>query len=518
MFDENDVIAKRYRLLRRLGAGGMGVVWEAKDEQLGRAVALKLIIPKLARDPKKLARFETGAKAVASLSSPHIVQLIEYGVDRAPFMVMELLHGTVLRDRMDGGFRFDIRAAARIIVQTASALTTAHEQGVVHRNLKLGNIFLVEDGDEEFVKVFDFGTAKWLTGFRNANDITTMGSIMGNPDYLAPEQLSGDARSDHRADVWSLAAIAYHVITGVTPFEGEQMGAIMRSILFTNPEPPSSIDVHLPAALDELFTVALNKKRDERFQSAQQFANALCDALGVDPATLGISVRAKDSGAAIAGATTVGDAPRALGGTSQQGDAERGSDAVGTAAPEAEHGSVAPDPPNAPSAARAVVPSGPVSDAPVSDAPVSSARQEETKEPNTPDRPVPVQPTLTRASALDLPSAPVLALAGLAFVALGGGAAWFLMASPAETTKGSPATSASFGSPGPTASASSTAPAPNSATPGALPSTHLPPSAEPTTAPRPAPSATPSVKPTATVSRPPHRPWPRPDPGDIYDD
>jgi serine/threonine-protein kinase len=494
LFDENDVIAKRYRLLRQLGAEGMGVVWEAHDEQLDRSVALKAIVPKLARDPKKLARFETGAKAVAALSSPHIVQLLEYGVDKAPYMVMELLHGSVLTERVSKGDRFDLDMAVRIIVQTAKALTTAHDAGVVHRNLKLGNIFLVDDGDDEFVKVFDFGTAKWLTGFRNANDITTMGSIMGNPDYLAPEQLSGDARSDDRADVWSLAAIAYHLITGVTPFEGEQMGAIILSILFTDPEPPSKIDPSLPPALDELFSKALSKKRDERFQSAREFSDALCDAVGTDGATLRISVRSKDSGT-----PSLGDIDSA--------DELPETKFEGAATPAPQSGPVAES-----------------SEAPDSEAPNSSAGPGPSLD--TPSAAALVRPMLSKPSTLDLPPLPVLAIGAAVFLGLGGGAAWFVMSAPNETGGGdttpsgalsssSTGVDVSTGTAG-DSSSSDVIPKPSSAPTGTTKGSAGPGSPTPSAAPSTALSTDPAASASASAPRP-SWPTPRHDPEDIYE-
>jgi serine/threonine protein kinase len=281
MHAPQDLVAQRYRLISELGRGGMGVTWEAEDERLDRRVALKTIIPKLARDAKKLARFEQGAKAVARLRSPHIVQLLDYGVDKTPFMVMELLEGTVLQQRLESSGPLELDAAVRVVAQTAKALTVAHEAGIIHRNLKPANIFLVRDADDDFVKVFDFGTAKWLTGFRNANDLTTMGSIMGSPEYVAPEQINGEERSDHRADVWSLAAIAYRIITGIGPFEGEQIGVTIRHILFNKPPAPSAVNPALPSELDAFFETALAKERGQRFQSARDLSDSLCQALGM---------------------------------------------------------------------------------------------------------------------------------------------------------------------------------------------------------------------------------------------
>lgn len=453
----------------------MGVVWEAEDTELLRRVAVKVIISKLARDKKKLERFETGAKAVAELESPHIVKLFEYGVEGSPYMVMELLEGTVLTERIEHGTRFALEAAARVVVQTAKALTVAHEAGVVHRNLKPGNIFLVQ-GD--FVKVFDFGTAKWLTGFRDANDITTMGSIMGNPDYLAPEQLSGDARSDHRADVWSLGAIAYHLITGVTPFEGEQMGAIMRSILFSEPEAPSSRDVSLPAELDPVFQKALAKKRDERFQSAYELAEALCDALGVSVEELSVSVRSPPSEIPDIGDLDSSELPE----TRFEGRAT-------------------PAPASGPAPA-----SEPVADPPASGPRDSGANID------TPARAALVRPTLSRAPRLDLPSTPVLVTGALAFLAVGGLAGWLVMApgtrrpTPAATSSADiPSSAAPAREPAPSVASSEVAPSASEVAPP-------PPSAIPSAEPSAAPSTEPALIPTAGHPRR----WRDPD-DDIYD-
>ena len=477
----------------------MGVVWEALDEQLGTSVAVKAIIPKLARDKKKLERFETGAKAVAALESPYIVKLLEYGVDKAPFMVMELLHGDVLSERVTSGRRLDLRTAVRVIDETAQALAVAHDAGVVHRNLKLGNIFLVEKDGEEHVKVFDFGTAKWLTGFRNANDITTMGSILGNPDYLAPEQLSGDARSDHRADVWSLSAIAYHLITGVTPFEGEQMGAIMRSILFTDPEPPSKVDPELPSALDAVFKKALSKKRDERFQSAREFADELSDAVGGEGRTMRLTALADadlpsveepdlgdvDSSNAL---VTRADSPEPLSGRSLAGASESDVDGHETTPPSTPGRTL-----DTPAGATILIPAG------------------------------------TKGRRAELPPTSVLAGGAIGFLVLGGVAAWLVLATPeasAPETSSAPRRAD-------TAQAADERTAPTAST---HPSTTSAPTGDPTAAPT-APSADTSASatpepsvvvpdassprttppPPPTFKRPPW-PRPRPDPGDIYDD
>ncbi len=279
---EGKLFALRYRLKKRIGGRGLGEVWEALDEKLERRVAIKIIQPRFARDPRRVEQFERGAKSVAKLRSPHVVQLLDYGVHNRPFMVLELMDGLVLRDVLDEGVKFPLETAVSIAVQTAKALTAAHEQDIVHRKLEPGNIFLSGAGEDVFVKVFDFGTAKWLTDFQGAEQITTMGAILGSPDYVAPEQISGDERSDLRADIWSLAAITYHLICGRPPFAGDGIGDVIRKVLNEPHTPPSEIHPELPPDLDAFFEQALSKDRDHRFHSAVAFSQALCDVTNVE--------------------------------------------------------------------------------------------------------------------------------------------------------------------------------------------------------------------------------------------
>jgi serine/threonine-protein kinase len=173
--------------------------------------------------------------------------------------------------------------AARLVGQIAKALTTAHRAGIVHRDLKPENIYLVKDNDDEYIKVFDFGTAKALSGFKDAKDITTLGSILGTPDYMAPEQLAGDVDTDHRVDVWSLAVVAFHLITGELPFAGEGMGEVIHGIIFGTHRDPTEINPDLPPDLDAFFDQALHKKREERFQSARALAAALAEIAAIRP-------------------------------------------------------------------------------------------------------------------------------------------------------------------------------------------------------------------------------------------
>jgi serine/threonine-protein kinase len=271
------VLAGRYRLERELGRGGMGAVWAGLDERLERPVAIKLLAEGSDAATNDAERFEREAKAIARLRSPYVVQLYDYGVeDGIPFMIMELLEGvdlaTVLRQREKLG----LDRTTRIVLQVAKALATAHEAGVVHRDLKPGNIFLLRHHDEEHVKVVDFGVAK-AHGEWAARRLTTRGSVLGTPRYMAPEQILPDGVVDARTDLWALAVITYKALTGRAPFKSARIEDLIEEVLNAVPPPPRRIEPALPRAVDRYFEKALAKRPAERFQSALEMAHALAD-------------------------------------------------------------------------------------------------------------------------------------------------------------------------------------------------------------------------------------------------
>jgi len=270
------VLAQRYRLIDKLGEGGMGSVWRAEHLELGTLVAVKLISEEVATNPEALARFRREAHAAAALRSPHVVQILDYGVDGVtPFMVMELLDGESLADRLARRGSLGLQETSKILSQVARAVGKAHSFGIVHRDLKPDNIFLVNNDDEEVAKVLDFGIAKATQGATgSANMMTGTGVMLGTPYYMSPEQASGKREVDHRTDTWALAVIAYQCMVGQPPFRGETIGGLVLAICTEEPPRPSQ-HASLDPAFDVWFARGVQRDPELRFQTARDLADSL---------------------------------------------------------------------------------------------------------------------------------------------------------------------------------------------------------------------------------------------------
>jgi serine/threonine-protein kinase len=281
------LIAGKYEVLRLIGRGGMGSVWEGRHVTLGTRVAIKFIDPEYAESKEARSRFDTEARAAAALQSKHAIQIYDHGVtdDERPYMVMELLTGEPLDERIDRLVRMSLPETARILIQVCRALQRAHEAGIIHRDLKPENIFLVRspDDDDEIAKVLDFGIAKikQLPGEQGLTSSTKTGAVLGTPYYMAPEQARGLRSIDYRADLWSLGVIAYKCVTGVLPFEGESVGDLLVKICTAQPPVPSMAIPGLPAAFDAWFARTMEREPGRRFNSATELAEALAIAAGV---------------------------------------------------------------------------------------------------------------------------------------------------------------------------------------------------------------------------------------------
>ena len=268
------VIAGRYRLAAQLGQGGMGSVWRADHLTLRSPVAVKLIDPEIANRAEILDRFQREAQAAATLRSPHVVQILDYGVDEGvPYIVMELLEGESLASRLERVGRLSYGETARFVMHVARALGRAHEAGIVHRDLKPDNVFLVRNDDQEVGKVLDFGIAK-QGGLGTAKGPTRTGNILGTPGYMSPEQAQGTKAVDGRSDLWSLGVIAYECIVGQVPFESPALGDLLLKIC-VHPIPIPSQHGVVPAGFDAWFARACCRDVDQRFQSAKDLADAL---------------------------------------------------------------------------------------------------------------------------------------------------------------------------------------------------------------------------------------------------
>jgi len=282
MLEPGDMVSERVRLGERLTRGGMGSVWEGEHLTLQAKVAVKLIALERQDDPSAIARFMSEASAAAQVRSPHVVQTFDHGVteDGVPFIVMEMLHGETLRERLMRRGAMSPEAAALMIRQLGKALQAAHARHIVHRDIKPDNIFFVEqenDDDEVFIKVLDFGLAKRLDLSYGPN--TSIGTLVGTPSYMSPEQALSNAELDHRADLWGMAVVAFHALTGEVPFAGETIGSLCVAIAASEYTPATELRPALPKTIDAIFARAFDADIDARYQRASDVARAFGEAL-----------------------------------------------------------------------------------------------------------------------------------------------------------------------------------------------------------------------------------------------
>lgn len=280
MLQENTVVADRFRLIRMIGRGGMGSVWQAHDTRLDIACAVKFIEGELANVAEAHQRFEREAKAAAALRSPHVVEIKDHGVwQGTPYIAMELLDGEDLGKLIArSGGKLSPAQVNVVIEQVCRALTKAHQAGIVHRDLKPDNIFIVNDDDRQLVKILDFGVAKSATGTIDGSNTKT-GAMLGTPYYMSPEQAQGIKSVDARSDLWSLAVIVYQCITGRLPFESEALGDLLVKIIVQPVPVPSQVAV-VPPGFDKWWAKAAERNPDARFPTAKEFAASLSLALG----------------------------------------------------------------------------------------------------------------------------------------------------------------------------------------------------------------------------------------------
>ncbi|MFO0597567.1 MAG: serine/threonine-protein kinase [Myxococcaceae bacterium] len=271
-FEPGTRIADKYQLVRPIGRGGMGEVWEAVNEGVGKRVAIKLLEPKLAQEPEFMRRFELEAQAAALIDHPDIVDVLDTGTtaEGAPYMVMEFLQGITLRQLHKANKKLSVNQALAVICPVLDALAAAHAAGIVHRDLKPANIFLAIK-PRPSVKILDFGISK----FQQSDGMTKTGVTLGTPAYMAPEQVRDSRKATGAADLYSVGGMLYALLSGRAPFEGDSDMAIVAQVLTEVPPPLKDLHPGLPAEVYKLIDRCLAKDVKYRPASATELREAL---------------------------------------------------------------------------------------------------------------------------------------------------------------------------------------------------------------------------------------------------
>src|SRR5580698_1851703 len=296
-FQPGMVIRNKYQIQDRIGIGGMGVVYRARHLTFNEVCAIKIVSDAIAGDANFLQRFQTEAVVTRKLRHPNAVRVddFDYTDDGRPFIVMELVEGKNIGEILHEEGPLRVPRAVRVATQAARALGVAHKLGIVHRDIKPGNIILTTDEQgQETAKVLDFGIAKLREAAGDANPGMTMtGMVVGTPLYMSPEQFMGKKAAgeiDGRTDIYSLGVVLYQMVTAQLPFDGDTPYSLMMQHIQGTVRPPHELapDLHIPESLSRVILKAIDKSRDLRFQTAEEFIAALdevaTDQITVDPA------------------------------------------------------------------------------------------------------------------------------------------------------------------------------------------------------------------------------------------
>lgn len=269
------LVKGKYQLGRELARGGMGALWVAYDRDLRRQVAIKFLSMTWINYADACQRFEREALSTAQVRSPNVVQTYDYGIYKGqPYMVLELLEGEDLSARLHREGRINFSSAQAIISHVLRGLIAVHAAGIIHRDLKPANIFLARVGQEQVVKLLDFGIAR-IASLDSLDEKAGAEQVFGTPKYMSPEQAMDSARVDVRSDLWSVGVVLYRIITGEHPFQSEGETSFHEARRHRRFTPPSKLVADLPSSMDAFMTRALSHSPSDRFPSAQQMLEAL---------------------------------------------------------------------------------------------------------------------------------------------------------------------------------------------------------------------------------------------------
>jgi len=278
------VVADRYHVIKKLGEGGMGQVYLAEHVKMGRRSAIKVMNPSMVHDPDAVARFNREASNASRITHPNVCAIYDFGEtpEGLIYLAMEFIEGEPLTDLLERDGALPVRRAAQIFMQVADALQAAHDLGIVHRDLKPDNIMLAQKKGGDQVKVVDFGIAKAVGGDESGQKVTKTGLVVGTPEFMSPEQLSGD-KLDGRSDLYSLALVFYQMLAGKLPFEATTVQETMIKRLTDEPTAlaASRPDLTFPAGLQGVLDTALTRTPAQRYQTVAKFADDVASVSGL---------------------------------------------------------------------------------------------------------------------------------------------------------------------------------------------------------------------------------------------
>jgi eukaryotic-like serine/threonine-protein kinase len=276
-----DLIDQKYRIVRLLGEGGMGVVYEGENVRIRHRVAIKVLHASVAANQEVVDRFEREAQAAGQIGSEHIVEVLDLGAlaNGERYMVMEFLDGESLAARIGTRGRMTAAELIPITLQLLDGLGAAHDAGIVHRDLKPENVFLLRSrgGTRDFVKILDFGISKFAAAADNRTGVTRTGSVMGTPTYMSPEHARGLRDIDHRTDLYAVGVMLYECLTGEIPFDGENPNQVLFKVVLDDAPSLSTLLPGLDPTFIKIVEKAMARERDKRFQNAYEFQQALIE-------------------------------------------------------------------------------------------------------------------------------------------------------------------------------------------------------------------------------------------------
>jgi serine/threonine-protein kinase len=269
------ILDEKYEIVRLVGEGGMGSVYEAKHLLIGRRLAIKFLHPQYATSTEVITRFHREAQAAAKIGHENIIEVTDMGtaVDGSPYIVMEFLEGCDVKTLIENEEQIPVKRAAHIMVQSLSALHAAHQVGIIHRDIKPENIYLIEKGlNPDYVKLLDFGISKFRAlETDDAKGLTQTGTVLGTPHYMSPEQARGEQDLNLRSDIYAMGVILYQMLTGKLPFDAANYNALLIKILTEEPVPPEQLNPDLPPELADAINTAMSRDPNTRFSDCLTF-------------------------------------------------------------------------------------------------------------------------------------------------------------------------------------------------------------------------------------------------------